>query len=94
MQEVVGGWGDERAASSGAGDRLGVKLSFEKQNSRPPGLHDSASLNNAPPAPGHRAAVAQMVKDMTSKRVRKPQLKRVQHDDPFEALTMTALDAY
>ena len=84
MQAVVGGWGDEKASTS-----RGSGLSTSEARTR---QSRAAEPNESNAGPVPRQAERQQTNTASSKKARRPQLKRLQHDDPFEGADMMALD--
>ena len=80
MQSVVGGWGDEKASTS-----RGSGLSTDEARLRKVRAHKQSE------APQQRE-LGEHKQQLSAKKAKRPQLKRLQHDDPFQALDMLALD--
>lgn len=80
LQSVVGGWGDEKASTSkGSGMSLNeAQLRKERTAQLQQQLPGQTQLHEGNNGPNRKA--------------KRPQLKRLQHDDPFDGADMLALD--
>lgn len=83
LQSVIGGWGDEKASTS-QGSGLSSNEARQRQARATNGELDvgEKATHNGPHPASHRAG----------RKAKRPQLKRLQHDDPFEGVDMQALD--
>ena len=86
LQSVIGGWGDEKASTSkGSGMTPEEAQSRQKTSKAPAG-------NGPPGMTKGDGVIMSGTQGAPARRAKRPQLKRVQHDDPFEAEDMIALD--
>lgn len=88
VQSVIGGWGDEKASTS-KGSGLGLEEAQSRQKkpktpsrALPPEMarSEKETKSSLPPA--------------SIRKSKRPQLKRVQHDNPFEVEDVLALDDF
>ena len=78
-QSVVGGWGDEKASTS-----KGSGMSMDEAQLRKERSAGQQHLSNQASAQKGQAA--------STGKAKRPQLKRLQDDDPFDGADMLALD--
>lgn len=80
-QSVVGGWGDEKASTSKGSGMSMDEAQLRKERSA--GQEQQHLSNQASAQKGQAAS---------TRKAKRPQLKRLQDDDPFDGADMLALD--
>ena len=89
LQTVIGGWGDEKLAKAGGS---GMSMQ-EAQHRKAKTAEQTSSVGTAAAAPAEQEFAQRAVKSpLSNKKAKRPQLKRLQHDDPFEGVDMLSLD--